>query len=209
MNNDDILFKAMWRVYARCPPLYSLRSVLLTWVASMDTNVNVVTEFKRNSRKEGSNSSGWNFKGLLRNQLSLTRGWPEVPSMALIIQVLNMWAWPELFSLSQLCITLVMANEWEWAFFWPIEFSHLCCDTHTRMRLHRGARPNGLPQVTGVGPQFKYTYTKCLKIPPPGKMTNDDIYRMVSLAFVDAHIPPSLTRTLSGGKWKIDITSHS
>ncbi len=50
MNNDDILCKAMWRVYAlgALAPLYSLRrSVLLTLVASMDTNVNVVTEFKK------------------------------------------------------------------------------------------------------------------------------------------------------------------
>jgi len=198
------------RLCTRSPPLYSLRrSVLLTWVASMDTNVNVVTKFfKRNSRKasfgEGANSSGWNFKELLRNQLSLTRGWPEVLSMAPIIQVLDMWAWPELFSLSQLCIFLVMAKLMRVSFLLTnrIQPSVLWYITKTRI----GTRPKGLPQVTG--PQVKYTYTKCLKIPSPDNMINDDICTMVSLAFVDARIPPSLTRTLGGGKWKIDITSH-
>ncbi len=92
------------RPCSRSPPLYSLRrSVLLTWVASMDTNVNVVTKFfKRNSRKagvgEGCNSSGCNVKEWLRNKLSLTRGWPEVLSTAPIIQVLNMGLTWALFS---------------------------------------------------------------------------------------------------------------
>ncbi len=37
--------------------------------------------------------------------------------------------------------SLVMTNEWGGVFFCPIAYSHLCCDTQTRMRLHRVARP--------------------------------------------------------------------
>ncbi len=39
------------------------------------------------------------------------------------------------------CFYLVMANKCEGAFFWSIAFNNLCCDTLTRMRLQRGARP--------------------------------------------------------------------
>ncbi len=34
--------------------------------------------------------------------------------------------------------SLVMANEWEEAFFWPIADSHPCCDIQQRMRLSGG-----------------------------------------------------------------------
>ncbi len=57
--------------------------------------------------------------------------------MAHIVQILNRLAWPELFSLF-----LIRVSHLWWgggAFFWPIAFSRLCCDTQTRMRLHRGA----------------------------------------------------------------------
>jgi len=61
--------------------------------------------------------------------------------------ILNRWAWPEpeLFSLSPLkCISIVIANKWEGAFFWPIGIQPSVlwsCDTQTRMRLRRGASP--------------------------------------------------------------------
>ncbi len=61
---------------------------------------------------------------------------------------------------SSLCTYYVYLFWWptneEEAFFWPIAFSHLCCDTQTRTRLHRRAATYSLPQVTG--PQVKYTY---------------------------------------------------
>ncbi len=38
---------------------------------------------------------------------------------------MNKWAWPDLFSMFVLCVSLVMANEWEEAFFWPIAVNHL------------------------------------------------------------------------------------
>ncbi len=57
--------------------------------------------------------------------------------MAHIVQILNRLAWSELFSLSlYTCISFVMRGG---AFFWPIAFSRLCCDTQARMRLHREA----------------------------------------------------------------------
>ncbi len=48
------------------------------------------------------------------------------------------------------------------AFFWPIAFTHLCCDTQTRMRLQRGGSAEGQPQVTR--PYVRYTYTEWKKI---------------------------------------------
>jgi hypothetical protein len=101
------------------------------------------------------------LKELLRNKRRLTWGWAKVLFMASVVKILNRWTWPGLFYLSPLCVSLVMANEWEGAFFWPMAFSHLCCDIQTRMRLHREARPQGQPQVTG--PQGKYTYKKMTK----------------------------------------------
>ncbi len=43
-------------------------------------------------------------KESLRNNLSFTWGWAEVLSIAHIVQILNWVAWPELFSLSLLCV---------------------------------------------------------------------------------------------------------
>ncbi len=86
---------------------------------------------------------GWNFEVLLGNKRRFTWGWAEVLFMDHSVQI-QYWtrlAWPELFSLQLLCVFLVIANEWEGAFFWPIAFSHLCWDTQTRMRLHGWARP--------------------------------------------------------------------
>ncbi len=64
---------------------------------------------------------GWNFKELLRNKLSLTRGWANN-----IEQISLNWA---LF-LSLLCVRVspvMMTNEWGEAFIWTKAFSHLCC----------------------------------------------------------------------------------
>ncbi len=79
---------------------------------------------------------GGYFNKLLHKKLRFTWGWAEVLSMAHIIQILDKLKWPDLFSLSLLFVSLVLANEWEGTFFWPIVFSGLCCDTQTRMRLH-------------------------------------------------------------------------
>jgi hypothetical protein len=84
---------------------------------------------------------GWNSKELLRNKLRLTWGWAEVLPVAPLVHILNRWAWTGLWSLSPLCVSLVIANKWDEAFFWPIAFSHLCGDTQTRLRLHKGAWP--------------------------------------------------------------------
>jgi len=40
--------------------------------------------------------------------------------------ILSMWVWPELFSLSLLRVSLVKTNEWDEAFFWPTAVSELC-----------------------------------------------------------------------------------
>ncbi len=58
------------------------------------------------------------FKEILRNRLSLTWGWPEVLSMATIVQIFDSWFCPELFSLS-LCISSEI-NEWDAAYFWVL-----------------------------------------------------------------------------------------
>ena len=63
--------------------------------------------------------------------------------MAPIVQILNKRVWPGLFSLSLLRVSLVMANEWEDTFFWPIAVSYLCCDIHTRLRQCREGAPSG------------------------------------------------------------------
>ncbi len=86
---------------------------------------------------------GWNFEVLLGNKRRFTWGWAEVLSMDHSVQI-QYWtrlAWPELFSLQLLCVFLVIANEWEIDFFWPNVFNNLCCDTQTRIILHKGARP--------------------------------------------------------------------
>jgi hypothetical protein len=75
---------------------------------------------------------GWNCKELLRNKRRFTWGWAEVLSMDHTVQIQH-W------------------TVWGGALFWPIAFSHLCCDTQKRMILHKGARPKvslGLNSVT-------------------------------------------------------------
>ncbi len=62
-----------------------------------------------------------------RRRLSLTWGWPEVRSMAPIVQLLNRWTWPELFSLSLTRVSLVKTNAWKEAFFWQIAVSYQRC----------------------------------------------------------------------------------
>ncbi len=50
-----------------------------------------------------------------RNQppgLSLTWGWPEVLSMDPIVQILDRWVWPELFSLSLSRLHITSENQW-------------------------------------------------------------------------------------------------
>jgi hypothetical protein len=81
------------------------------------------------------------FKEILRKRLSFTWGWPEVLSMAPIIKILHRGARQELFSWSPLCIYLVMDNELEIAFFWPIKSRHLNSETYSRIRLHGKGPP--------------------------------------------------------------------
>jgi len=70
------------------------------------------------------------FKETLRNRLNLTWAWPKVLSMAPNIQILNKWVWPDLFSLSLLRASLVITNEWEEAFLWPIAVIVICVAIH-------------------------------------------------------------------------------
>ncbi len=75
---------------------------------------------------------GCNFK----NYWATNSGSPEVelrfcPWLILLKDWTGWPAWPELSSLSLLCVSQVMANDWEVAFFWPIAFNHLSCDNHT------------------------------------------------------------------------------
>jgi hypothetical protein len=69
----------------------------------------------------------------------------------------------------------LIANEWGGAFFLPLAFRYLCGDTQTRMRLHREARPQGQPQVTGTQGLNRYTHIhRMTKIPPldPDRIRN-------------------------------------
>ncbi len=103
------------------------------------------------SRSAKSTPSCKSFKEILRNMLSLTWGWPEVLSMAPIVQILNRWFWPELFSLSlyYLRVSLVKTNEWEGSFLFTNSDHDLCCETQRRMRLNRGGQPEDRTQVEG------------------------------------------------------------
>ncbi len=54
-------------------------------------------------------TSGHILKEILRNKLSLTSGWPEILSMASVVQILNMtWA---LFSVPVTCILSVVKTK--------------------------------------------------------------------------------------------------
>ncbi len=73
-------------------------------------------------------SCGRVCNGILRNGLNLTRDWTwGSVHLSPIVQVLNKWAWPELYLLCLLHVPLVKTNEREEAFFWPIAVSDLCC----------------------------------------------------------------------------------
>ncbi len=67
------------------------------------------------------------FKETLRNKFSF---YPAVLSMASSVPLVNRWVWPGLFSLSLLRASLVMAKEWEEAFFWPIAAKVICFVIH-------------------------------------------------------------------------------
>ena len=104
-------------------------------------------------------------------RLSLTLGWPEVLSMAPIVQILNKCVWPELFSLSLLRVSLAFTNEWEEAFFWPIAVSYLCCDIQTRLRQYRGGgalrlRWDFLSFYVDVFNLRSFDLSPCLGFPP-------------------------------------------
>ncbi len=71
-----------------------------------------------------------------------------------IEQVVLTWA---LLSVIMMCISS-NCQQMRGAFFWPIAFTHLCCDTQTRMRLQRGGSAEGQPQVTR--PYVRYPYTE-------------------------------------------------
>ncbi len=83
---------------------------------------------------------------------------------------------PAIFFLSLLCVSLVMANEWVGAFFWPIAFSHLCCDAHTRMRLRRGLGWQDLRLNTRTQSDSKFGPWKC------AFLINSRLYSMEELA---------------------------
>ncbi len=51
------------------------------------------------------------FKEILRNRHRLTWGLPEVLSMGSVVQILNRWACPELFTQSLLRISVEKTNE--------------------------------------------------------------------------------------------------
>ena len=109
-----------------------------------------------------------NFQRILRKRLGLTWDWPEVLSMAPIVQLLKIWVWPELFSLSLLRVSLVISNEREEAFFWPIAVSELRCDTQRIMRLNRAGQPGARAQVEKDLRLHMYFCRKGLKNPSSG-----------------------------------------
>ncbi len=76
-----------------------------------------------------------NYKEILLKKLLI---WSWAVSMAPIVQIFNRWVWPKLLFLSQTCVSLVMANESEIAFFWSILPSKLRYTDWTR--LHRKSR---------------------------------------------------------------------
>ncbi len=74
-------------------------------------------------------------------------------------------AWPEVFSLSLLYVYL----EWwpmlyEGAFFWPIAFSHLCCDTQTRLMV--GSKVREIMYMYYIDKRGIFTSTVPLCNPP-------------------------------------------
>jgi hypothetical protein len=75
-----------------------------------------------------------------QQKLILTWGWAHVLSIAPIVQILNRWAWPKLFSLSQVYVYLGWRpmNERTLALLLSDTLinsnQHLCCDTNTIMR---------------------------------------------------------------------------
>jgi hypothetical protein len=58
--------------------------------------------------------------------------------LPIIVQILHKCSEPDLFSLSPFCVSLLMASEWEIAFFWPIASWHLLyIAIHKRMRIYK------------------------------------------------------------------------
>jgi hypothetical protein len=77
----------------------------------------------------------WIFKVLLCNKISMTRGWAEVLSNADDGQILNRWAWSELYSPSHI------SSEGQWmngSFLLTNSFQPSVCETQTRMKQRRG-----------------------------------------------------------------------
>ncbi len=107
------------------PPIKTGRT---KYSRTLDTSMNVVNMSKIVQ------SSGPVFEEyVVRIRLSLTWGGAEVLFMTPIVQLLHKWGLSELFSVSPFRIPLVMAKEWETAFFWPIAFWIICA-------IHEGER---------------------------------------------------------------------
>jgi hypothetical protein len=87
-------------------------------------------------------------------------GWPEVLSLAVIVQILNRGAWLELFSVS---LWLVHVHEWDEAFSFSSKFSVL------RYIEENETERGGKPRAQVEGSQAKFICIKGLKIPPQGR----------------------------------------
>ncbi len=61
--------------------------------------------------------SGWNFKAVQHNKVRFTWGWADIMSMDQIFEPIR-------------CISSD-GQKWGGVFFWPITFSHQCCDWYT------------------------------------------------------------------------------
>ncbi len=76
---------------------------IMQWQESLVLNKSAILSDRDNlyTPKSSCVSRGWNFKELLHNKLRL----PKVLSMAHIVKILNRLAWPELFSVTFMCIS--------------------------------------------------------------------------------------------------------
>ncbi len=87
------------------------------------------------SRIPDPNPQHWYYANF--EQLSLIWGWDEV--IGSYWTKSNTKDWPKLFS--RLCVSLMMANEWEGAVVWPIASCHPYCDTRRWTKQHWRGRP--------------------------------------------------------------------
>ena len=110
--------------------------------------------------------------------------------------------------------TCMMANEWEGAFFWPITFCHLCCDTQGKITLYTVQRGSDQGSVSCIslfitrGPilsakwQFLHCLVLCKEIP---QLPILESLRILQSSKIRSHKAEFSTTNLSQKGW---VTAH-